>query len=103
AEDGIRAFHVTGVQTCALPIFPPCCAEAPPGGRRRDRVRARRAALFFGSRKGAWMPPPYVDNGAIRSSRVVDVQRRDRGGVLVEIGRASCRERGEGSAPGVPV
>src|SRR5690606_40009780 len=22
AEDGIRAFHVTGVQTCALPIFP---------------------------------------------------------------------------------
>src|SRR6266511_364027 len=23
AEDGIRAFHVTGVQTCALPISPP--------------------------------------------------------------------------------
>src|SRR5690606_40227027 len=23
AEDGIRDFHVTGVQTCALPIFPP--------------------------------------------------------------------------------
>src|SRR5690606_41032532 len=23
AEDGIRAFHVTGVQTCALPIFLP--------------------------------------------------------------------------------
>src|SRR5690606_40591780 len=22
AEDGIRAFHVTGVQTCALPILP---------------------------------------------------------------------------------
>src|SRR5690606_40092327 len=22
AEDGIRVFHVTGVQTCALPIFP---------------------------------------------------------------------------------
>src|SRR5690606_7802725 len=22
AEDGIRAFHVTGVQTCALPIWP---------------------------------------------------------------------------------
>src|SRR5690606_40774124 len=30
AEDGIRAFHVTGVQTCALPIFTfiqaPCAA-----------------------------------------------------------------------------
>src|SRR5690606_39689289 len=24
AEDGIRAFHVTGVQTCALPIFIRC-------------------------------------------------------------------------------
>src|SRR5690606_17282051 len=23
AEDGIRDFHVTGVQTCALPIYPP--------------------------------------------------------------------------------
>src|SRR5690606_40145835 len=23
AEDGIRGFHVTGVQTCALPIFKP--------------------------------------------------------------------------------
>src|SRR5690606_40884346 len=23
AEDGIRVFHVTGVQTCALPISPP--------------------------------------------------------------------------------
>src|SRR5690606_35284687 len=23
AEDGIRAFHVTGVQTCALPIYTP--------------------------------------------------------------------------------
>src|SRR5690606_41116390 len=23
AEDGIRDFHVTGVQTCALPICPP--------------------------------------------------------------------------------
>src|SRR5690606_39889277 len=24
AEDGIRVFHVTGVQTCALPICPAC-------------------------------------------------------------------------------
>src|SRR5690606_40935219 len=27
AEDGIRDFHVTGVQTCALPIFPQAMAE----------------------------------------------------------------------------
>src|SRR5690606_40594660 len=25
AEDGIRDFHVTGVQTCALPIFTKIC------------------------------------------------------------------------------
>src|SRR5690606_39636541 len=64
AEDGIRAFHVTGVQTCALPIWsiatkpirarqlgqvaapPPLTApERPPAGLRppRDpRVRPRR-------------------------------------------------------------
>src|SRR5690606_40024673 len=33
AEDGIRAFHVTGVQTCALPIS----AVGRRGGRRRGR------------------------------------------------------------------
>src|SRR5690606_39692090 len=46
AEDGIRDFHVTGVQTCALPIWrrtgcrsaPPaaggcnCCRSHPPAG-----------------------------------------------------------------------
>src|SRR5690606_39434500 len=30
AEDGIRAFHVTGVQTCALPISPAPVAAAVP-------------------------------------------------------------------------
>src|SRR5690606_39325554 len=29
-EDGIRDFHVTGVQTCALPIFVIAGMEAPP-------------------------------------------------------------------------
>src|SRR5204862_5820497 len=43
AEDGIRDLYVTGVQTCALPIF----RAVPPGGRIRDR-----------SRCGSWMRPP---------------------------------------------
>src|SRR5690606_40912908 len=41
AEDGIRDFHVTGVQTCALPI----CRTRPPkrGARRRmTRTQLRR-------------------------------------------------------------
>src|SRR5690625_7864078 len=36
AEDGIRDGHVTGVQTCALPISQLSCAPTwPPGSRRR--------------------------------------------------------------------
>src|SRR5690606_218366 len=35
AEDGIRDFHVTGVQTCALPILPPS-----------DRLGRRVAAIL---------------------------------------------------------
>src|SRR5690606_39546080 len=52
AEDGIRDFHVTGVQTCALPIFradavadvlEDAVAEAVAGdvGRRRARRQGR--------------------------------------------------------------
>src|SRR5690606_40512271 len=37
AEDGIRDFHVTGVQTCALPIFY--------GDKVMSTVNARRGAL----------------------------------------------------------
>src|SRR3989339_1419293 len=54
AEDGIRDWSVTGVQTCALPI---CRRRLPPAGRRDD---------------------PRC--GAAPTS---------------QIGRASCRERGE--------
>src|SRR5690606_40000177 len=35
--DGIRAFHVTGVQTCALPIFDPAEFDGRRLGRRRFR------------------------------------------------------------------
>src|SRR5207253_7412411 len=34
AEDGIRAGHVTGVQTCALPIFEPVAFEGDEEGTR---------------------------------------------------------------------
>src|SRR5439155_3742933 len=39
AEDGIRDGHVTGVQTCALPI-----CDADDGGQRTDGDRDRRGA-----------------------------------------------------------
>src|SRR5690606_40344887 len=39
AEDGIRDFHVTGVQTCALPIFE-YLHERPENERDRDQQQA---------------------------------------------------------------
>src|SRR5690606_40204073 len=36
-EDGIRDFHVTGVQTCALPIYPADGDRRRHGGTGRDR------------------------------------------------------------------
>src|SRR2546430_16777818 len=63
AEDGIRDLTVTGVQTCALPIFPP------------TPVRPAR-------RRGAAVP-------ALARPRRVHGPRR----LGAQIGRASCRER----------
>src|SRR5690606_40892585 len=88
AEDGIRYFHVTGVQTCALPIF----------GRRLEPG-------------GTWRRIPPVEVGADRAPCKEVVRRGDEvdieqfawlknnpadGGryVNIKIGRASCRERG---------
>src|SRR5690606_19715328 len=38
AEDGIRAFHVTGVQTCALPIFIENAIPSKMGGHPRNII-----------------------------------------------------------------
>src|SRR5690606_39445480 len=88
AEDGIRDFHVTGVQTCALPIF----------GRR---------ALIRNSLIGALVLTPIpaiamfrdlapADNPVelfketlwAKNTRLV----RDPSGTPIKIGSASCRE-----------
>src|SRR5690606_40299203 len=56
AEDGIRDFHVTGVQTCALPIyFSPASRVAPVRERRRaDGGNGRKA----GGQRAAGDRPP---------------------------------------------
>src|SRR3712207_8415656 len=82
AEDGIRDIGVTGVQTCALPIFRPQLAE----------------------RFGAVTARVVVDeDGVLRDIAAVRDLRQDGGGRQLveacggphgrEIGRASCRER----------
>src|SRR5690606_39745096 len=92
AEDGIRDFHVTGVQTCALPISPRALRRVD-GEQRRggvvggDRVRLRhvlQAALDVAYRAAA------VGGELPEQSAVERVVREL--GVDGEIGRASCRE-----------
>src|SRR5256885_12352645 len=82
AEDGIRDYKVTGVQTCALPI----CAAA--------------LVVVTGS-----ATVPLIERHELARDRVVVVEpgtdraplARGSGGhpleLLSEIGRASCRER----------
>src|SRR6266511_3540349 len=41
AEDGIRVFHVTGVQTCALPILGNCELTRAPSRQREPSGEAR--------------------------------------------------------------
>src|SRR5262249_60092798 len=82
AEDGIRDWSVTGVQTCALPIF-----------------------------SGAMLLWPLVRRGAggaaVNTTRAIELINREDALVLdvrdpgeygaghIQIGRASCRGRGE--------
>src|SRR5690606_39628273 len=90
AEDGIRAFHVTGVQTCALPIS----AGARSAGYILVRLPLELKELFEG-----WLDAHYP----LKKQRVLSLIRDTRGGALyeatwgtrmrgTEIGRASCRE-----------
>src|SRR5262249_59391119 len=86
AEDGIRDWSVTGVQTCALPIYRRADIGANQLHIHIDCIRADvRAAIGRNQAKisFSWAPFPEILAGhhymAIRS----------------QIGRASCRERGE--------
>src|SRR5690606_41092096 len=80
AEDGIRDFHVTGVQTCALPISESATSSS---ARPRQFVVHLRHAV-----------EPDLDPGRVTPElrRVVEPAPSP-GHLAVEIGRASCRER----------
>src|SRR5688572_30946193 len=80
AEDGIRDLTVTGVQTCALPIYPRPARRAP-GRRPGHRLRARGGRGTRLSRPG--------DVGLRATQHLSQATGLDGD----EIGRASCRER----------
>src|SRR5206468_7392655 len=90
AEDGIRDLIVTGVQTCALPI------SGWSGSRSARRWRPPRSRARGRRPPGAAGPLPTPAPACPPSSRRARrPSARGRGGGRAEIGRASCRERGE--------
>src|SRR5690606_39543971 len=95
AEDGIRDFHVTGVQTCALPILSEeLSAEASP---RRSSLKwfLIRKSLKYGTfcfliflvLSSTWIAAYRYINPPLTPLML-----------LRKIGRASCRERASISA-----
>src|SRR5699024_11922208 len=78
AEDGIRDRIVTGVQTCALPIFAADLAAA--------------ACLLFSSLFGIPLSTTHTKTSAIMGVGAVKRLSAINFGVVKEIGRASCRE-----------
>src|SRR5690606_40347823 len=98
AEDGIRDFHVTGVQTCALPIWPTdelrreLNARARAAGLLAPHVERRLGGLGLGhvGRAIVFEEAGYSMLGPI----ALHCAAPDEG----KIGRASCRERVESAA-----
>src|SRR5438046_6648210 len=97
AEDGIRDWSVTGVQTCALPIsLARSCAkrnaladEIVRGFRREQRGIGRRGPQPLGAELGklerSRRDRKHVPNLVVRGEKPFFV--------FLQIGRASCRER----------
>src|SRR5690606_40705482 len=98
AEDGIRDFHVTGVQTCALPISSLASSEGWPL-KPATRIQ-RRAPLTLAPTPGT----RTRTRPRIAPPRSHHERRRSHSGSVVrasrKIGRASGRERAEGGAGG---
>src|SRR5262249_58505655 len=94
AEDGIRDWSVTGVQTCALPI---CFLDDDFAD--FSRVMAVNVlGAMVGTQEAARHMAAHGGGSIINVTSI--------GGITAgrsEIGRASCRERGEGWVGGVMV
>src|SRR5690606_39600254 len=80
AEDGIRDFHVTGVQTCALPIFT---------ARRRDERLVDVPIAVTAISGDTLAKAGALDITDIANMAPNTTLENSRG----KIGRASCRER----------
>src|SRR5256885_4453242 len=81
AEDGIRDYKVTGVQTCALPIS----TETPVA------LKTLTVAPGIGAPPAMLVTVPDTPPPAARAKSIPDVVVPTV--TAIEIGRASCRER----------
>src|SRR5207253_4504742 len=87
AEDGIRDGHVTGVQTCALPILLWFLDAVLP--RLRSSIPSARLLIVGAHPRPGLLALCQKIEGVEVTGYVLDLQ------ALFEIGRASCRERVE--------
>src|SRR5207248_6849684 len=94
---GIRDRTVTGVQTCALPISPPSGGQCLPDLLDRfefGRVKVRKASVDVRA-GGTHLAIPMAALAVKGRGAQLAVSVSARGGSLeLQIGRASCRERG---------
>src|SRR5690606_40203699 len=93
---GIRDFHVTGVQTCALPIFSPFAWSRLIGTIPQDteQQRARVAKIREMTPEKIAPMAVYLCSDDARERKVsgqIFVIRNNE--IFLKIGRASCRER----------
>src|SRR5690606_40876759 len=98
AEDGIRDFHVTGVQTCALPIFS--------GGNRYWQYQPQiQVPIFNGGLAGGLdLAEARKVRAVAEYEKAIQTAFREVADALAgEIGRASCRERGQRAGVGLVV
>src|SRR5690606_40098315 len=90
AEDGIRDFHVTGVQTCALPI------SLAPDITSLAQIRGKRVAVEGAEVGGVMLDALLAEAGLqVTDIQVVSMTVNEQlAAYRMEIGRASCRGRG---------
>src|SRR5205807_4484068 len=93
AEDGIRDYKVTGVQTCALPISAGAWPIRPATACRRRRAASRRPRSWRGRGRRGGRSSAGTRRAATAGSAPWARRR--------QIGRASCRGRGGGAGGGV--
>src|SRR5690606_39406941 len=94
AEDGIRDFHVTGVQTCALPI----CRDFSDIVGPNQQSKAEEWAQGFILRASSGYTAGTVGVGVDLLGQLGIKLDSGGGRINTEIGRASCRGRVEVAA-----